>query len=73
MTTTSLFFPPDIEIGQVCRACDIGAGDYYCTCVDEHRCWECNERIAFQYETRLDGHYVHNSCARVRGEEATNE
>lgn len=60
MTTQTI---PTQEYGSECRACELGAGDYYCECLDEHRCYGCNEKIAFQYEVVIDGHEYHRTCA----------
>lgn len=60
MTTLTI---PTQEYGSECINCQIGAGSEHCTCYDENRCWECGEKIAFQYDVTVDGEHYHQTCA----------
>lgn len=62
---TTLIYPPAIEIGSECRACALGAGDFYCECLDENRCYGCNEKIAWQYDVTVGDNHYHRYCAAL--------
>lgn len=62
MTTLTI---PTEEYGSECYPCSVGAGSERCECLDENRCYGCNEKIAWQYDVELDGEHYHRTCAEA--------